>query len=532
MGRNHQPGTRGGVGAAPDCDDLRVTGLLDALVARFGPRSPHAARVVQLVAERPRGLAELVGETGLSRRSVEQVLQLAGARADGDLFRLDDRPDGIAAHVRPRPAPERSELLATIAGWIDGAPAARRDLDHVAATPETALRRARWLDEQYDLATAPLLFVGDHDLTALATALVHPRARVAVVDLDEALLEYIDRTAAAHGLAVECRYADLRFGLPPELVAAADVAFTDPPYTPEGVRLFALAALRGLRHREYGQVVISYGTGDGQPALGLKVQQALTDLGLYTEAMLPRFNRYRGAQAIGSHSDLYVCRATARAWRHLDRVDPRAAATTIYTHGTHALEAAPRRLAGAADLLDGDVAGVVGTDWPAGPPSTRLATFLGSGLPPAIRRRPGTVAVDLVADPGPWLLRSLLVATASRLVLVVRDTHPDLAALPPFVALKYAVEVRRHHPARGLATVTAVPVPVGELDRAQRLQRHVLDRATGVLATVWRDGLVRHAGLPRDAARAAVAAPPGARLVDLPRHRIATVLDEVAASAG
>ena len=46
-----------------------------------------------------------------------------------------------------------------------------------------------------------------------------------------------------------------------------------------------------LRHREYGQVVISYGTGDGQPALGLKVQQALADLGLYTEAMLPRFNR-------------------------------------------------------------------------------------------------------------------------------------------------------------------------------------------------------------------------------------------------
>ena len=57
--------------------------------------------------------------------------------------------------------------------------------------------------------------------------------------------------------------------------------------------------------------------------------------------------------------------------------------------------------------------------------------------------------------------------------------------------------------------MTAAPVPVEDLDRAQRLQRHVLDRATGALATAWRDGLVRHAGLSRDVARAAVTAPPG-----------------------
>ena len=512
-----------------------MTGLRDELVARFGPWSARAARVPLLVAQRPRGLAELVGETGLSRRSVEAALALAGAHDEGGTFRLDEVPDGLAAHVRPRSTPDRPDLIATLTAWIDGAPAARRDLDHVAATPETALRRARWLDDEYDLATTPLLFVGDHDLTALAVTLVNPAAQAVVVDIDEDLLAYIDRTAVAHGRTIECRYADLRFGLPPDLAGTADVAFTDPPYTPEGVRLFATAALRGLRHREYGQVVISYGTGDGQPALGLKVQQALADLGLYAEAMLPRFNRYRGAQAVGSRSDLYVCRATARTWRHLDRADPRdSAGAAIYTHGTQSLEATPRRIPDVGDLLaeigTEELAGVVGEDWPADLPATRLATFLGSGLPPAIRRRPGTVAVDLAADPGPWLLRTLLVATVPRLVVVVPDGHPDLAELPPFVGLKYALAVRPRYPARGLATVTAVPVPVGELDRAQRVQRHVLDRATGVLATVWRDALVRHVGLSRDAARAAVPVPPGVRLMDLPRHRIAAVLAEVAAS--
>lgn len=497
-----------------------MTGPVDQLVARFGPVSPRAAQVAVLLAERPRVLADLVGETGLSRRTVESVLDLIDAQRDGDTFRLDAVPDALAAHVRPRPSPDLDHL-ATIASWIDGAPAVRRDLDHVAATPETALRRARWLDEQYDLATTPLLFVGDHDLTSLAVTLVNPAARAAVVDIDEDLLAYVEHV----GAAVECRWADLRFGLPPDLAGSADVAFTDPPYTPEGVRLFAAAALRGLRHREYGHVVISYGTGDGQPALGLKVQQALADLGLYTEAVHPRFNRYRGAQAVGSRSDLYVCRATARTWRHLDRLDTPAA---IYTHGGQSVESAPRRIADPAALLTDEIAGVVGDNWPAGPPSTRLATFLGTGLPPSIRRRPGAVAVDLAADPGPWLLRSLLVATVPRVLAVVPDGDPDL---PAWIGLKYALDVRRHHPDRGLATVTATAVPVGELDRPRRLVRHVLDRATGVLATVWRDGLVRHGGLSRDAARAAVTAPAGVRLMDLSRRRIADLLTEVAASA-
>lgn len=520
--------------------------VVDGLVERLGPMSARAAQIPVLLAREPRTLAELITSTGLSRRTVEAVLELCDARPDGDRYRLDPLPDGVAAHARPRDRQvdhspgsptlrgrADDDLLAVITRWIDEAPPARRDFDHVAAAPETVLRRARWLDEQYDLATTPLLFVGDHDLTALATCLVNPAARAAVVDIDEALLAHIDRIAGETDLAIVTRYADLRFGLPPDLVGAADVVFTDPPYTPEGVRLFALQGLRGLRHRGYGHVVIAYGTGDGQPALGLKVQQALANLGLYIEALMPRFNRYRGAQAVGSASDLYVLRATARTWRHVDRADPRAdGATAIYTHGAQSLESVPQRLPGTADLLDGEIAGVVGDAWPDGLPHTRLATFLGTGLPPAIRRRPGTVLVDLSADPGPWLLRALLVSTVERLVIVIPEQHLDLDAPPmAWMELKYAVELRRRHPGAGLATLTATPVPAGDMNVARRVQRHVLDRATSVLATVWREGLVRHAGISREEARSLVSDADRGRLMDLPRHRIGAALDEIASSS-
>lgn len=36
--------------------------------------------------------------------------------------------------------------------------------------------------------------------------------------------------------------------------------------------------------------------------------------------MLPEFNRYHGAQAVGSSSDLYVLRPTPRTWRMTEKV--------------------------------------------------------------------------------------------------------------------------------------------------------------------------------------------------------------------
>src|SRR5436309_14978305 len=45
-----------------------MDGVVDQLVARFGPLSARAARIPMLLDEKPHDLAGLVGETGLSRR--------------------------------------------------------------------------------------------------------------------------------------------------------------------------------------------------------------------------------------------------------------------------------------------------------------------------------------------------------------------------------------------------------------------------------------------------------------------------------
>src|SRR5262249_35110683 len=153
------------------------------------------------------------------------------------------------------------------------------------------------------------------------------------------------------------------------------------------------------------------------PALGWQVQQAAAGLGLTFEAILPAFNRYLGAQAVGSASDLYVCRPTARSWKALSGAGEQTF-TGIYTHGPQSGEAVPVRAAQAgaraAERLAGPGAVRVG------PPGTgarvRLDTVLATGLPAQHGTRVAA-AVDLSADPGAWLLRTLLAANAARLAL-------------------------------------------------------------------------------------------------------------------
>lgn len=550
-----------------------------AYVVGFGASSRRVRELVVALTEDTWTLDALIATSALPRRAVEGLLE----NLDGDLHGtprgMTIRPDrvppyrerfaaGRREHRLPDPLTGRvatvPDVLAEMERLVDAAPAPLPSLDHVPATPETAVRRALWLDATYDLDGARLLCVGDHDLTALAACAVNPHLTVTVVDVDERLLAYIDEHARRRGWNVRCLYADLRHRLPPEAAESADLVFTDPPYTPEGAALFVARGLEGLRDREYGRVLLAYGFGSGHPTLGLKVQRAVQRLDTVFEAILPDFNTYRGAQAIGAASDLYVCRATAGTWRKLDR--PAATgAGNVYTRGRHALEAGDTTLPGdvaehvlrqAAGPDELPVALLAGDGWPdaQGTRRTPLAELLAHGVPESVRRqRPTAVAADLSADPGSWLLRTLLTVGAERAALLVPNSHPDVAdeaaqhALAENVRVKYDLRLYRSQPGPAYAVVIAERVDPVRLSPADAALGHILDRAHGTVANAWREGLVsarRKAtgghGQPlsknaaREMVRRAARDPHDlrARLIDLPRHRISELAADVSASTG
>jgi hypothetical protein len=244
-----------------------------------------------------------------------------------DDFDLSERPP---LTIRPEHVAEMRARLADV-------PPPLADLDHVPATAETVLERVRFLHDRYELERCRVLLLGDHDATSLAFGVlgVAPR-ELAVVDVDQRLLELLGGY-----------FADLRVGLPAPLRGRFDLVLTDPPYSPAGVGLFAARGVQALEAR--GRLLIAYGYPEGSPALGLKVQAELSALELVYEAVIPGFNAYEGAQAIGSRAALYVLRPTRRSHTIASRRAPRHARSTRGRQAVEADAAPPGHIALAGD---------------------------------------------------------------------------------------------------------------------------------------------------------------------------------------
>ncbi len=470
-----------------------------------------------------RSVAELVALAGTSRRTVEAVLRAAGPDLEpsGGRVRISapqarayaaEFGCGQAGPVRDpweELASRDPAALAEAARLADRAPAPRRELDQVPATAVTVLKRGHYLLRSFDLRGAHVLCVGDHDLTSLGLFLAGGARglRVSVVDADERLLEYIDTEAVRRGFDVRCYFADLRAGLPASLHGSAQLAFTDPPYTPDGVRLFATRGLQGLGDQRNGRLLLAYGFGE-QPGLGLAVQEALSPLHLTYEAVLPGFNRYAGAEAIGGAAALYVLRPTRRT-DGAARAGAESIRPELYTHGPQSAESAAPELGIAAATRILELAAppgaappaamvLAGGGWPAEAGGERLPlSRLITAPPPGGLQEHGIVAVNLYPGFGSLVLRTLLAANARRVAVVCRNDVPELRdaagqrRLAELIAPKYRIaRLLRSMPGPDMAVILAERVAAAAPGGAGQLAAYVYARPHGKLGNTWREGLI------------------------------------------
>ncbi|MCP3013565.1 bis-aminopropyl spermidine synthase family protein [Nocardiopsis dassonvillei] len=471
-----------------------------------------------------------------------------------------DEPADPVAHLLPR----YSRALAELARAVEEGPASDLDLDHVAATAETALRRALLLSTRFDLRDRTLLCVGDHDLTSVALTLVCPGARAQVVDIDERVLAHIDALAAELGLAVRTHAADLRLGLPPAVRGGADVVFTDPPYTPDGVELFVRRGVEGMADPRRGRVLVAYGASETTPRLAAATQARLVRMDLLLEAVWPDFNRYHGAESIGAASDLYVLRPLARTLPA-----PSGEAARVYSQGVNAKEARggldADRARAVLDRVAGEAVGAAGPGGAGQPGGTRGSGEAGEAgeagetggerAPTLVGAWPGEVAgsgrvrlstwleapgqgggravVNLTGGWDRWAARAALAAAADTVYVLVPSSaacvrdEAGQRGLRALVEPRFGVRFLRGFGADGLTAVRLTRRPDAD-SAVDRLLVYAQERAHGTLTATLRAGLVevsawRESPVNKRTARHAVAAAPewvsGHTLLDLPEHR-------------
>ncbi len=219
---------------------------------------------------------------------------------------------------------QREKVFGFFSKYRENRPKPDRNLDQFQATDETVLRRAVLLGTIPGIAQKKLLFLGDDDLTSVAFTLLYRAERVTVVDIDSRILQFLKAIAREEGLPIETFEHDLRNPLPKSEFKRYDVAFFDPPYTPEALNTWFIRAIEATitggpdRKKKKPEAlsskyyILCYGYTDRETERGLKVQQIATSLGLLIQEKARDFNRYHGAKSIGSKGDLFVLQPTPK----------------------------------------------------------------------------------------------------------------------------------------------------------------------------------------------------------------------------
>lgn len=192
-------------------------------------------------------------------------------------------------------------------------PAAKRRYNQFTATIETTAKRAVLLQFFEDITGKRILFLGDDDFTSVAIASYRKAVEIAVLDIDDRILNNINEISKQQSLNMTTVVYDARKQFPRKLSGKFDVVFTDPPYTPDGITLFVSRAIDSLdKTNRSARVYVCYGNSDKAKERFLPIYRTFLDLGLMIRWVFDKFNRYTGAESIGNTSSLFVCEVTPK----------------------------------------------------------------------------------------------------------------------------------------------------------------------------------------------------------------------------
>ncbi|AEC52287.1 hypothetical protein PNA2_1371 [Pyrococcus sp. NA2] len=148
-----------------------------------------------------------------------------------------------------------ADLLEQFREIVKGRPEPVHEFDQGYVTPETTVARVILMHTRGDIENKEIFVLGDDDLTSVALMLSGLPKRIAVLDIDERLIKFIEKVADEIGYSdIEIFTFDLRKPLPEYALHKFDTFITDPPETIKAIRAFVgrgIATLKGPRCAGY-----------------------------------------------------------------------------------------------------------------------------------------------------------------------------------------------------------------------------------------------------------------------------------------
>jgi predicted methyltransferase len=271
---------------------------------------------------------QLIQALGVSRNALNQVKLLLSSYLENPSKNTQLTPDGKREisniFLNNEHLPEEllfsllenqqyTETIEFLRSIQKPRPVPNREYDQFTATLETTARRSALLQFMGDIEGKRVLFLGDDDFTSIAIARYGTAEEITVLDIDKRILDGIGNISTQQKFEIKTIEYDARKILPRDFSGKYDVVFTDPPYTPNGISLFVSRAVEALdAQNQSARLYLSYGNSDRTKERFIPIYDNLADSGFMIRWVFDKFNRYNGAEAIGSASSLFICEATPK----------------------------------------------------------------------------------------------------------------------------------------------------------------------------------------------------------------------------
>ncbi len=170
-------------------------------------------------------------------------------------------------------------------------PCETAEFDQGVVPPENSIRRVEFLYERGDLEKRKILLLGDDDLTSVALSLTRLPERVHVIEIDERIVNYINKVAKENSLNLSAEAYNAVKPLPGHLVKQFDVFLTDPVETVKGTLLFVSRCAQSLKGKSSSGY---FGLSHYESSLRkwIEIERGLLNMNLVITDVLRDFNEY------------------------------------------------------------------------------------------------------------------------------------------------------------------------------------------------------------------------------------------------
>lgn len=183
-----------------------------------------------------------------------------------------------------------SEILKNYREIASNRPEAIEKYDQGFISIEGVIRRVEFIYERGDL-NGRIFVVGDDDLLSIASALTGIPEKVAVVDIDERLINFINKISEEYSLNVDAMVYDVQQDFPEDLRKKFDVFVTDPVETIPGLKLFlsrGVSTLKGVGCAGYFGIT----TLEASRRKWYDIQKMIHDMGFVITDIIRKFSVY------------------------------------------------------------------------------------------------------------------------------------------------------------------------------------------------------------------------------------------------